>query len=154
MNIGRFFKPLLYNAAQGIIPTVSGWDTPPSDLYKATDGDPDTTTGTGSTERSSAGTFGYIDLNLNIKGIYLVGLKVGIWSTTNSISVYLYSKSDGINYEKATEYPIVYHSSNNEHVHNGDGVIINGQHVRIRFYISGAATGYVNIYEIWAYKLG
>jgi len=89
------------NIARGITPTASGWDTSPSDLENATDGDPTTATGVGSTTTTGAGTVGYIyfDFGRNVNVIcYLLRRS---WSDTNDFSIIPYSSIDGATYRRS-----------------------------------------------------
>ncbi len=146
-----FLKPK--NFAKGKIPIATDWDTPPSDLEKATDGDPNTVTGTGSSTTSGAGYYGFIDLDLEKDGVYLVGAKIGIWSSAGTIRVYWASKPDGVNWRRALPHPVIDYGSTSEKVLNAGSVVVSGRHVRLQFYVNTSATAYANIYEIWAFKL-
>jgi len=127
--------------------------TPPSDLDKATDGDPDTATGTGQTTTTGADVYGYVDLDLGVDGVYLVGAKMAAWSDDRPVLVHVYSKPDGVNWRPA-QHQEVYHGEIFPGVIcNAGGVVISGRHLRFRFHVEGATTAYAKIYEIWAYKL-
>ena len=54
----------LKDAALGKLFTAGGFDTPPSNLANATDGNPSNPCGTGQTVKGSAGTVGYFDVDL------------------------------------------------------------------------------------------
>lgn len=140
-------------AAQGIPPTVSGWDTDPTNLNNATDGDPDTVTGTGSTTLGGSGTFGYVELDLGQDGPYVVGAKIGKWSTTASTWVVLNTKADGTNWSIAAWNFIESVAKTTEYVTNSLMGFSTSRYLQFRFYINGAATAYAKIYEIYAYKL-
>jgi len=150
-GLSFFLKPK--NAAKGITPVASGWDTPPSDLEKATDGDPDTVTGTGQTTTGAGADYGYIELDLGLDGVYLVGAKIGVWSDASYVRVYIESKPDGINWQPAQSWYIIGAFTTSEDIFNAGGVVISGRHIRFRFYVAAATTAYAKIYEIWAYKL-
>jgi len=146
-----FLKPK--NFAKGKIPIATDWDTPPSDLEKATDGDPNTVTEAGSSTTSGADHYGFIDLDLEKDGVYLVGAKVGVWSTAGTIGVHWLSKADGVNWERAYAWAVISVTTTSEKVLNAGSVVVSGRHVRLQFYVNQSATAYAKIYEIWAFKL-
>jgi len=152
-HLGSLFLLKPKNFAKGKIPIAIGWDTPPADLEKATDGDPNTVTTTGSSTTSGAGYYGYIDLDLKEDGVYLVGAKIGIWSSAGIVRVYWASKPDGVNWHKAMPYSVIYYNTTSETVFNAGSVVVSGRYIRLQFHINTSATAYANIYEIWAFKL-
>jgi len=152
-HLGSLFLLKPKNFAKGKIPIATGWDTPPSDLEKATDGDPDTVTTTGSSTTSGADYYGYIDLDLEKDGVYLVGAKIGIWSSTGTVRVCWASKPDGVNWCRALPHAVIDYQTTSEKVFNAGSAVISGRHVRLQFIINTSATAYANIYEIWAFKL-
>jgi len=138
------------NIARGITPTASGWDTPPSDLQKATDGDITTSTGTGSTTTSGSGELGFITINPGKPTLVLT--KVGFWSTGERIEVYYDASQDGSTWYRLYDLAAT-KSSTTEHIPPMLCVFCPFQYFRMLFYITAAGTGYVKIYEIIALEV-
>lgn len=149
--LGQHAVPLV-NSAYGVLPVATIFDTPPSNLSNITDGDLSTVTGTGTKVLGAAGTVGIIDITLPSPGIYLVGIKTGIWSTTGQITVNIQGNVDGVNYfASGTASQIK--TTTTEVVSNSISTILTCNIIRILVSTSVAATGNIKIYELFAYKL-
>jgi len=138
---------IVRNVARDITPTASGWDTPPSDLEKATDGDPTTATGEGvrTTTGSESTGYLYLDLGRPVTGIVLISADAKV--DTAHATLNLEQKqggvwgwgSDTLQYIDASEYhfkPII-----TTHIWNTEKI-------RIFFYVSTALTLTAKFYEI------
>ncbi len=142
----------LTNAAWGCTISASNWGTAPSNLNNAIDGDPSTVTGTGSKTTAGSATVGNVDLDFGEEGVYLISAKIGIWTDAGILYVYPYSKPDGSNWQHPGPH-IAQSGSGTERVMNIYAFIASGQHFRLNFWVSAAATANVKIYQIWAYRL-
>jgi len=135
------------NIARGIVPTATGWDTPPSNLENATDGDPTTATGVGSTTLGGGGYIGTIEIDLQTYKNILVSVLCSAWSDGGPrIDLHLVADSyywGDIGYS--------YASSENRMTCNVGWVYANKINLQ---YIGGAAdTYYIKIYEIVALEV-
>lgn len=141
------------NILRGVVPTASGWGTAPTNLANCTDGDLSTVTGTGSKVMGGAGDYGYVVFDLGSVKTVLVGFRVGLWSTSNTASVYVDGSPDNV----------TFYSTTNVNVSNASAVelisdatncaILTCRYIRLRFNINGAATANAKIYEAMAYEL-
>lgn len=102
----------LVDAARGITPTATTWDSNPSDLANATDGDETTATGTGSKSISSATTFGAVNIDLGQLALYDLSATIAYWAQTTSSSCTIYW-----DYKKASGDSMRSHASS----HSGSG---------------------------------
>jgi len=153
-----FYPPFVpVNIARGILITASGWDTPPSDLSNATDGDVNTKTGTGSTTKSGAGAYGAVVLDFGAdknssNNIFIIGGKFGMWCTAGNSILKMDCSDDGVNFgELVPMGPAVPEVT--EHIVISYGAVGMGRYARFFGIASAPATSYMNVYEIMAYRL-
>ena len=151
--LGKLRREPLINAARGILPVATLWGTAPTNLINATDENTNTVTGTGVSVVGSATTIGRLDLTFPTNAIYLVGIKVGIWSTVGNITLKYESAPDGTTLQDAGP-SLISRTSTTEAVVNTAPFLFSGKQLGIRFASSGAMTASVKIYEIWSYKIG
>jgi len=141
------------NIMKGILPVASGFDTPPSNLANATNGDPDTPTGVGSKTLDGAGDIGTIIFDLGSAKTFLLGIQLGFWTSANSISVYVQASKDGISYP--TSILPFNTGATSEQQRDMNGILlINKRYVKLYANVNGAATGNVKIYEVVGYEKG
>ncbi len=143
---------IVRNVARGITPTASGWDTPPSDLEKATDGDMTTSTGTGSTTTTGSGEIGRIYIEFGEEKSILFLPQFGFWTSGGGerISAQVISEKNGSTMWGET---IGSTTGNNE---QNEAIIPAYAHTKkigIIFNLNAAGTGYVKIYEIIAVEV-
>ena len=142
------------NRVKGIIPTASGWGTPPDHLERCTDLDWDTPTGTGSTTLSAAADYGFIDFDMGAEYKVMLRAKIGIWSTANNTYLNLGVWNPATSSWQYSGYALFYWGSTTEMIAFIFVPFFKAQKFRIRFYCSGAATAYARIYEVQAIDLG
>ncbi len=143
---------IVRNVAREATITASGWDTPPSNLEKAIDGDPTTVTGTGSTTTEGAGVYGYITLDMKKNRFLIMVITTDIWSDDGNTYLYLGARHDG-----ATGYDyslkIVGETAGTE----GEKVVliaaVYARYIRLQFYVDTATTAYGYIREILALEV-
>lgn len=140
------------NILRGIVPTASIWDTAPTNLANATDGDFATVTGTGSKAMSGAGTFGYITVDIGSVKTVLIGARIGIWSTAGNIYVNIDSSDDGVTY-RAYPNSIALRSSTSELIIDIISSIVNGRYIRFQFYTNAVCTANAKLYEIMGWEM-
>jgi len=148
----RLPRVVLTNRALGRPPTAVGWDTPPSNLERAVDGDWDTATGTGSTTLGAAGNLGMLEFDLGeVYNIMLV-MKLGLWVDTSYIRVFVDHSPDGVTWITS---PIMISGTGatSESIQYNSMFFLRARYFRVRFYGYAAMTGYVKVYEIQAYEL-
>ncbi len=146
------FYAVRRNVARGITPTVSDWDTAPSNLENATDGDLSTVTGTGQTTMAAAGTAGSVRLDFSRPITGFVIPYFGFWTDGVYCSVFVDQYVGGTGYYGADK--IVGTSSTSEQKKAGYVTFLtNADSIRFRFYLSGSGTVYVKIYEIAVYEV-
>ena len=143
----------LINAAFGILPVASFWDTAPTNLLNCTDNNLNSVTGTGTSTVGAAAIFGRLSISLPSSDIYLLGGKVGVWSSTGAITIRWESTPDGIT-SAFNGVAALSNISTTEQVLNIIPIIINGNIFNISFRAGSALTGNVKIYELWAFFLG
>ena len=146
---GRAFR----NIARGIVPTVSGFDVDPSDLAKATNGDPTDPTGTGSTTRVGAGETGAVFLDLGSDKYVLVGGSIQLDSTTGTTNLKTGFKVDG---GSAFEYSINLTSEFGMGEDRSQPIPIvsgYGRYIAMYGYVSAAATAYTEIFDLFALEI-
>lgn len=152
-NVLRYPNGPLSPAAP-ITPTVSGFDTDPTDLGNVTDGDLTTASATGSKVMGASGVYGYLIFDMGSAKNVIISAKVGIWSTASTTSAYLETSPDGTNWVTVGANTIRPAGTSASEVINS--VLINGVHTRyfrIRFSVGAAATAYAKIYTVTAYAL-
>lgn len=140
--------------------TASGWDVAPSDLEKAIDGDPNTSTGTGQTTMSGAGVVGGIDITPPEPGVYLLGIKHGAWCGAGGHTLRVLCLSgqvgSGTWYIANTCADLTLGTA--ERIRNSQAHLITIddkiEYIEFRFVCNAADTYYVKIYEIFLYKIG
>ena len=143
---------ILNNILKGKLGVASGWDTDPANLERVTDGDIDTVTGTGNKIMGGAGFYGYITFDLGSVKTMLLGARVGMWSTAGTTNIYFETSNDNITYRNLQ--PILCASTAvAEIVSELVAKVVRGRYVRLRLYVSAAATAYAKIYEIMAWEL-
>lgn len=142
----------LRNIARGILPTVSTWDTNPTNLANATDGNPTTATGAGSKVLGGAGTVGYITLDLGRLTNIIFGAKIGQSTTASTVSCYSEWSTDNSTWMIGNTPAST--GSGTEYIDNTLPMVCYAQYIRFRFRCNSASTVSCKIYEIFAYDLG
>jgi len=142
---------LFINRAKGITPTAVGWDTPPTDLPKATDEDFETSTGPGTTTIAAATRLGEIRLDFGRAYPVLFFAKLGMWRDAARIEVYMGYSVDGVTWYhiRGGMYDCLSFASTEEIVYT-PVLFVKARYIRLYFYGTGAMTGNVKIYEIMA----
>lgn len=141
------------NIARGILPTVDGhWDTPPPNLAHITDGDMNSPSGTGTTNLVAAGNVGSVMVDLGRIATVLFMAKVGIWTDANTTKIYLESYNDAAS---AWTYglPSSEITAAAENIEAMFPVMAHTSRIKLRVYVTGAATVNVKIYEIIALEI-
>lgn len=144
----------LQNLVKGVLPVASSWDTPPTNLANATDGDINTVTGTGtSTGKGSFGTYGIIRFDLGSVKNVLIGGKVGIWSSAiGSSEVYVQASTDGINFYPTNALIITFFNVELICWLSSSNVV--GRYIEFILTSDSNTTVNMNIYELMVYDLG
>lgn len=143
------------DALRGVTPTQDTWTTAPTSLGNCTDGDPSTVTGTGSKTLIAAGNYGILYFDMGVAKTVIVGAKLGLWSTDNSVYVKIEQSEDGISYPN-TAVDVVGVLSTTEVVINTIAVLVTTRYFRLRFYLAGSdgSTGCnAKIYEVVATEM-
>ncbi len=140
------------NIARGITPTASGWDTPPSNLENATDGDPDTATGIGSTTLGGAGHLGTIKIDLGCVKPVFVMIRLSAYSDAGLGLLYHMSNQGGTwGYWHGNKGHVAW--SNSTFREWSSEFFAYASEVGFSVYVNSAATGYVKIYELIAIEV-
>ena len=148
-TLGKNLENVFRNLARGILPIALEWGIPPSDLHKITDGNWATASGTGSSTATGWDILGYIDIDLGRIQTFLASGRFGVWSTANDVGVAFQTSDDYITW-RGWSSSFVYINSRTESIPELFPIVGNGRYLRWIFYISGAGTGYVKIYELIA----
>ena len=143
---------ILNNILKGKLGVASIWDTDPTNLERATDGDIDTVTGTGSKVMDAVGNYGVLTFDLGSIKTVLLGARVALWSTNAGTYIYAASSDDNITYRE-NHLAIMYKSTVAELVMETNPVILTGRYIRIRFSVNAIATAYAKIYEVMGWEL-
>jgi len=142
--------PGVINRLKGITPTLTGWGTSPAQLGNATDDDWSTSTTTGSKVLGAAGEVGTIDFDLGAPRSVLFFYKVGLWSTAGTMYTANRWSNDGVTWYSVSGYYTINVATTSEQIRMPIVEFIRARFVRIRFYVSAAATGYAKLYEAQA----
>lgn len=126
---------------------VTGWDTDPTSLTNAYDGNWTSVTGTGNTNASGIGNFGSMSFDLGRTYHVLLMCKVGLWSNSSVLRFYWYYSSDNSTWVPASGTYSGYVSSTTERVVYPQVEHVYARYIRLQFYIEGAAACYTKIYE-------
>jgi len=143
--------PFITNVASQCTIEYTNWDTPPANPERAVDGNLDTYAGTAQSTLSSAGTAGRVRITFPSKGVYLVGAVLGLWSDDGSHQINGYGR-----YENTFRYiqrVMNLASSTSERIVSPLPLLIGGTGAQYEIYVNTATTVYLNIYEIFVYKL-
>ena len=151
-------NPTPKNILRGIVPSVNftygTGITVPTNLSNATDGNPSTVCGTGTATISGTGTVGMYIFDLGSINTVLFSAKLGLWSSTNGMSVYIDMSPDNTNW---------YQNSTNvgSFGWTAEGVIslltvvgIGIRYIRIRITSGASATHNINLYEATEHAMG
>jgi len=141
--------PHFRNRAKGIVPTVSGWDTPPDNLQNVTDEDWNTSSGAGVTTIPGTGDFGFVYLDLGAVYDVMLLVKVGAWTDTSYVRCYTIFSQDGVNWLYSSLVPILDCMATSEEIKYGIA-FIRARYVGLRFRGYTAMTANIKIYEIAA----
>jgi len=150
----ELFPRSIPNIASQCTLSVDGWDNSPSDLEKAVDGDFETATTAGSTTLDGEGYYGYLNVTMPEKGVYLVGLKCSQWCTAGNPSVSVWIIRGG---EWSFTGLVIgtTPTPTEEKIRSGNLAIlvVDADEVRFGFKVNAAATAYAKIYEVVVFKL-
>jgi parallel beta-helix repeat protein len=95
----NYIAPLSNGTSAQIAPWVSGFDTAPTNVGNAVDGDPATVTGIGNKNQTSTyqdcGDYGW---DLGSVQTVAIQLKIGMWSNASSVGGYWYYSSNNISW--------------------------------------------------------
>lgn len=145
----------LQNLVKGVLPIAiaSSWDTPPTNLANATDGNIDTVTGTGtSTGKGIYGNYGVISFDLGSVKNILVGGKVGLWATTGSSEIYVQASADNIHFYN-TDFLLAEYG-NIERIGWLSSVNVVCRYITFILTSNTNTTVNMKIYELMIYNLG
>ena len=142
--------PRVINRVLGIVPTVANWDTDPTNLERATDNDWTTVTGTGQTALLGAGDVGQLIFDLGVIRTVLIGAKFGEWVTASSLSCYLEYSLDGIAWVQWTDAVHTGMAGGVEQFRFPKAHLVRLRYFRFKWYLNGAGTANVKIYEVQA----
>jgi hypothetical protein len=142
------------NILRGIIPTASGFDTPPSNLERCTDGNLSLGTGAGTKAIEGAGTVGELVFDAGSVKTLLLGGRVGLSQNASAtIRVLIDSSDDNITWRTSTS--ILYSTnSGSERKESLLAMISTGRYFKVRLYSTAACTASIIIYQIVGYELG
>lgn len=145
----------IVNRAKGKLPVATVWDTDPTALANATDGDFDTVTGTGSKVVVGAAELGRITIDLGaVYNVHLRG-KFGMWSTAGNVSFVIFYSDDDVTYRYTTWLvPSTAIAQVAEYILFNQIEFARARYIRVTFLSNVAMTGYVKIYEVQAIDLG
>lgn len=145
----------LTNLLEDVLGVASLWDTDPSNLINATDGEPSNPTGTGLNTVGEAGTYGRVTFDLGSEKTVLIRAKVGVSASSGTVSLYVDPSDDGSIFDNTKNGLIGSVSGTSEVVVRQNlAVILTARYISLRFNASGAADCTGKIYEISAYDLG
>lgn len=135
------------NVLAGIIPTATGWTTPPANLEKCTDGDVINATGTGTS--NAAGSIGMLTFDLGYVPTtpILISAVVSIWSSTSSMTIFL-GQCDTVGGTYVAQAGIVVKTGTSEMRVPTIPQVISQRFFQLNFYTGGSANGYAKIYEV------
>lgn len=142
------------NVLLGITPTQDTFTTPPSNLSNITDGNPDTTTGTGTKTLSGGAVVGQLFLDVGSTKKIILTMKADIWSSANHVTGWVDFSTDGNTY-KSNGLPIIdsnYNTQENS-IKTSLAQYVQSRYIRIRFYAHGACDASVKIYDISGYEV-
>ena len=128
-----------------------GWDVPPANPERAVDGDLNTYAGTARSTLGSAGVAGHVQIMFPSPGVYLVGGKYGVWSSDGSTRISVEVYDDGV--WRWIETVMGSTAASSERVVSVLPILVGGEGARHSVYVNTAATVYLNIYELFVYKL-
>ncbi len=131
----------------------------PTNLVNATDGSFSTVTGTGTINAGAAMFYGHLIFDLGAVKTFIIGGRVGIWSSANIVYAVIQVSDDNNDYHHDASSPSTTYSAagttTTERVMHLTTRAYNGRYIKISFYVSGAAaTVNAKIYEVMAYELG
>lgn len=147
-----FGKGIGQNIARGIIPTTSRWDTPPSDLENATDGNLDTATGIGSTTTEGSGDYGIITFDFGKNRLMMILALVDLWSDAGNTNAKIKAKTYG-NGDYEYSYPITNEVGAWEGRKPAVVIGVYARYIQIVFNVNTATTAYGKIYELIALEV-
>lgn len=140
------------NVARGITPTVSDWDTSPSNLERVTDGDLSTVTGTGQTTLGAAGTAGILKIDFDRPVTGFVIPYFGYWTDGVTGRVYLDQYVNGSLYYATLDFTNT--GATTEQKKAGFvSYLTESDAIRFRFYLSSAGTLYAKFYEVAVFEV-
>ena len=143
------------NLLSGLIGTPDTFDTPPSDIAKATDGDFTTATGEGTKTRGGGGTVGQIVYDLKKNTTLLISSKLDLYASTGSMNLIVDVSDDENNWINGPGYAYSVTKTGSGVYFQTSPYICNGRYVRFRFSSGGAANpAVVKIYQLMAYEVG
>lgn len=142
------------NVLRGVLGVSSIFTTAPTNLANMTDGDHSTVTGTGTKVMGGAGNFGAITFDLGSITMVIIGARVGIWSSAASAFMFFESSDDNVTWTSTgIEDSGIQAANIAEQISDSLVAILRGRYVRLRFYVTGAATANAKIYEVYGWKL-
>ena len=145
-----FGKPFR-NIAKSCLIAAANFDTPPSNLENAIDGDLDNPTGIGETAITGGANCGDIIITLPAAGRYLVGMKADFWGL-DWYDMYLYFL-DACQGAYGWYSDIAYSGDYEEGCIKNTQMILATGDFRFTFYTSNTDRCRVKIYDISVFKL-
>lgn len=152
--------PVNVLSRDAIIPTQDTWGTAPTSLSNTTDGNPTTSTGTGSKTITTAGeVYGNIifDRGANWSGPITVGARVALWSTDSTVAVTILESSDGSTFP-ANAVKVAQRTATTEGTHINTGtMIVTTRYFKLSFSAvttDGSTTCYAIIDEVYGWQMG
>lgn len=145
------FNQLIHNVSKSAVLSASGWDTPPSDLDNAIDGDLDNPTGIADTTLDPFGYAGYVDILMPCVGRYLLAVKLDAVIALYGAAVYLFPKYTNYNLQANQ----IFNSENTVLGDPGNSVVATffGDSARLAFYGNDASKFEARIYDISIWRL-
>jgi hypothetical protein len=153
-QVGFYYADTHVNRLLGVLGTVATFDTNPTSLANATDGDFSTSTGEGNKTVASATTLGTITWDLG--GTYDVELraKIGVWSNTSSVAAQWFYSEDDSNFYYVSTTNINTKTGTTEYVMYSQLEWCHAQKVRLIFASGAAQNGSAKVYEVEAIDTG
>lgn len=149
-------SPKPRNILKGVLGVASVFDTNPSNLANATDGNTANPTGEGSKVVSGAGDVGYVVFDMKKVTRVLPFLRTGTKTTASTISVYLDACDANPETPSNWRLGVTNYATGSTVEMIKDLVMspVEGRYLRVRFSVAASATGTGKIYEMAAYELG
>lgn len=151
-QIGFYEVDNRVNRLSGVVGTATGWGVAP-DLTLATDNDFSTAGPEGNTSVSGAAQIGTVQWDMGATYDVLLLAKVGLYSSTSSVTGLWWYSSDGSNYYQVTNSAAMGITSTTEVDLFDNVAFCQARYVRLRFTSGATEVGHVIVYEVQALDL-